>query len=252
MPRHARLLISTLAAAAILLPCASASAGVYGGSTDQYDAFVLITKPKTLRPKTFVIGLRLSCNSGASVAVNRSFPIAEFNPVSLLPSGRFSAVRTQTTGAGRLQMTITGRIGHRFASGRLKVTLTGGDTCTSTPLGWTALRSPGRIYAGATSQEEPVVIQRSGKRIEHVDIDWHADCTPSGYVHIPDELNDLPLKATGAFGVYRRATDGTGRWNRAFRGILRRTSGSGTYQVRLARSGNSCSTPLISWNVATG
>ncbi|CAB4920266.1 unannotated protein [freshwater metagenome] len=249
---HLLAAIVSAALAAALLCSGPASAGVYGGDTQQYDAFVLLSRPASVRPKAFIVAVRATCASGELLSLHRTYAMGDFSTVRLRSRGRFSAVRLQRTAWGALRLAITGHIGPRRADGTISATLSGADRCRAGPLRWSAERARGLVYGGVTSQSEPIVIRRKGDRIGHVDVDWHADCTPEGFAHIPDGMTGFALDAAGGFDTTWSATDETGRWDRSFAGDLTPTAGSGSFQVTLTRAASACASPPVHWQVESG
>jgi len=70
-------------------------------------------------------------------------------------------------------------------------------TCRSGKLRWTAVSSPGTIFAGTTSDGRPIVLQRSrdGRQVDALWVSFYAACQEvGGGFAIGEELIDFPLR----------------------------------------------------------
>jgi hypothetical protein len=114
-------------------------------------------------------------------------------------------------------------------------------TCDTGVQHWSASRSPGAIYAGSTSQEEPIVVRVDAKRRLVTDVlaswDTHT-CTPESSYRFPDRFSGFPLKSTGRFGNAFTADfpmDGGGKRHFAYTlaGRVTRAATKGTLRVTI-------------------
>src|SRR4051794_28996871 len=85
----------------------------------------------------------------------------------------------------RMSAVLTGTLKPGQASGRVAVEFKRLDTATDTVVTqcsrnvpWKALRDPGHVYAGTTSQDEPVVVEltKNRRQVDHSHFSWWADC----------------------------------------------------------------------------
>ena len=127
---------------------------------------------------------------------------------------------------------------------------------------WSALRHPGVVYAGATSQNEPIVLEltRDRRHVSHAHVAWYAPCRAGGdWVASHDEFDLQPfaLSRTGAFARTYRYNLGQGSTEiERFAGRVGTAKAAGTFQSAVTLAGtagdDSCSTGSVSWAVSTG
>jgi hypothetical protein len=168
-----------------------------------------------------------------------------------------------------MNATLLGRVRKGTASGRLAVDFVHLDEATgavvaqcSKNLRWKSLRKPGIVYGGATSQDEPVVVELTAtrKRVSHAHVSWFAPCKGGGaWVEGHDEFDLRPfsLSRRGTFSRTYRFDYGQGMSAvERFAGRVRRTKASGTFQGDVTISGDAgsdaCSSGQVSWTAATG
>jgi hypothetical protein len=167
-----------------------------------------------------------------------------------------------------MTLTLGGTVGRTRASGRMQVlyvrrNATTGDIVAqcSKNVAWRSTRDPGHVYAGATSQGEPVVVELTSdrKRVSHAHMGWYADCAEGGFIDVAHDEFDLrpfALSPTGAFQRRYATTFADGTLVQRFRGRVGATRASGTYQATFTASGqaatNTCRTGAVSWSAATG
>jgi hypothetical protein len=172
------------------------------------------------------------------------------------------------TTAEFMTLTLAGTVGRTRASGRMQIlyvrrNLATGDIVTqcSKNVGWRSTRAPGRVYAGATSQGEPVVIELTSdrKRVDHAHLGWYANCSQGGYIefgHDEFDLRSFALSRTGAFQRRYAMTFSDGTLVQRFRGRIGATRASGTYQATFTTTGqaasDTCRSGAVSWSAATG
>lgn len=168
-----------------------------------------------------------------------------------------------------MNVVLGGTVGKSKASGSMAVKLVRVDETTGTTLAqcsrtirWSALRNPGIVYAGATSQDEPIVVEltKDRKHVNHAHVSWTAPCRAGGsWVDPHDEfdLKPFPLTSTGAFSrTYRYALGrGTTEVER-FAGRVGAAKAAGTFQADVSLTGttgtDTCSTGKVSWSAITG
>ncbi len=190
--RTTALLISVAGVAAgmtlSVAPVATAAGGVYGGSTRAGEAIVFNTDAAGKRVRSAVIAFAASCDHGDtylfSVDATATRPSRGFDPspqdlvMRRNRAGRFAgtvmAVQSLSDGAyaGVVTAEVRGRLRKARASGSLsgEVAIVSTDTGEQVPVRstgtvrWTASRDAGRVYGGATSQDEPVVARLDDRR----------------------------------------------------------------------------------------
>jgi hypothetical protein len=185
-------------------------------------------------------------------------------------SGRIFGADTigDATIADFMTLTLAGTVGRTRASGRMQVlyvrrNLMTGDVVAqcSKNVAWRSIRAPGRVYAGATSQGEPIVIELTSdrKRVDHAHLGWYANCTQGGFVefaHDEFDLRSFALSRTGAFQQRYATSFSDGTLVQRFRGRVGATRASGTYQGTFTAVGqatsDTCASGAVSWSAATG
>ena len=138
-------------------------------------------------------------------------------------------------------------------------------TCRTGTLRWKATRAPGRVFAGKTSQEEPVVakVDVKRKRVTDLLVSWHGTCTPDGYARFSETLRNFTAASTGRFGdkwneSYKLAEGATRKFDYSLAGRLGRRSARGTLRVAVTEADAagattaSCDTGGVSWKATTG
>ena len=124
-------------------------------------------------------------------------------------------------------------------------------TCDTGRMHWTARSAPGRIYAGATSDDQAVVIRldRARRRVTRADIgQWQACREGGGF--LGHNFFDGPLRA-GRFsaGAPYKLTGGHGR--DAFQARIGTSRASGTFRDRRTYPGAHCDSGLLGWRART-
>ena len=282
---------AAIAAAALILiaaPPAYAASGVYGGSTSAAEPIALTSDVRARKLRSAVIALEAPCQDGRRfpVAIELTAATAEagFSPgprhlvVSRNAGGRFAG--TQHAGMdlgsqGALIATqLSGRLRPKRASGRLSATIsivddvTGTEvsTCETGSLTWSASRSPGRIYAGRTSQEEPVVarLDRRGRTISDLLVGWETSACvpPDRYVRVGDRFGDFRIRGNRFGGTLDSSfpSDDGGLVAFAYdvRGTVSRRSLRRSLNVKVTTTDTagattmSCDSGRIGWRAATG
>lgn len=261
-----------------------ASAAVYGGDTEQSDP-IAITLAKRGQVKSIGVMWTAPCQSGMRVDYGRILTASKKppsvigpgdNPVfAKLKKGRLSGTSLSTAdfgdqGSGAISQKFSGRLKPKTASGtwsaHTNVLDAAGntiDSCDTGTMRWSALRGP-RVYAGSTTQGDPVVVitKKDRSRLDYFGFGWQAGCTPNGFWHVGEEFGNFPLTGSGAFGdTFTNDypySDGTGKnsFTYSINGSLKKTRGSGTLSVHVAGTDTSgattmtCDTNPVQWSVA--
>src|SRR3954468_24713259 len=181
-------LATTLATA----PGALAAGAVYGGTTSRGEAIVIKADKSGKKLRSAVIAWNADCGDqsylarGSSVTATKASP--GFAPDSAVletsrnGKGRFAGKQTMALGndtsTAAVAVTLDGRLGKKAASGTLSAVATITDvasgstvgTCATGRLTWRATHAPGRVYAGRTTQDEPVVVRLDVKRKRVTDL----------------------------------------------------------------------------------
>jgi hypothetical protein len=173
--------------------------------------------------------------------------------------------------SGFFTTALAGRLKAHRASGTLRMDVQfvddqGNETgsCHSGTLHWSAARSPGRVYGGSTSQEEPVVIEldKRRKKVTDMRVGWESSsCTPPGFIRLGDRLSGFPLRS-GHFGdTWNESYDGSdmsSEYAYTLAGTISRRSAKGTLRVGLTDTDVhgaamlSCDSGRIRWSAVTG
>jgi hypothetical protein len=163
---------------------------------------------------------------------------------------------------------LKGTLKKGSARGTVNVKFADIDTTTSELLAqcdqtmsWKALRKPGIIYGGKTSQDEPIVIELSSnrKRVSHAHVSWLAPCEGGGAWTDPHDEFDLRpfrLSSNGRFDRTYRFDYGEGTQEvERFAGKVTKRKASGTFRGDVTIGGaqpDTCTTGELSWRAATG
>jgi hypothetical protein len=261
-----RIAFATAALALVAAAPAPAATSVFGGSTNAGEPIALTGDQAAKKLRTMVIAVAARCADGNyyPVATRLSAAHAKHNA-----GGRFAGTVTSSVAPTTLKITLSGRLARTRASGKLAVDVTSTDgslDCHSGTVRWSATRSPGHVYAGSTSQNEPVVVKVNRKRtnVDDVLIGWETDsCTTQDFFYRQGEdFTDFPLRA-GHFGDGFSNTfdDGSGgkvRLDYSIDGAVKRTASKGTLRVGLTNTDAtgatkmSCDSGTIAWRTTTG
>lgn len=182
-----------------------ARGSVYGGHTGGARAYPVVLRLSEDRTAITRVGTahHAPCTSGLA------FNLVDDGPVdaAIEPSGRFSVVREP--GPFRLdngitataRVTLTGSVDGRRASGRVAVHVVEKDpsgatvaTCDASAA-FGGASAPGRIYAGATSQNGPVVLELNRRRtkVAHLRVGWQSACETGAEFQVADHQLDFGL-----------------------------------------------------------
>ncbi len=279
-------LLMTAVVGAIAAQPASA-ARIYGGQpkTGVPDEVVLALSNSGTAITRVTFHLDVSCGTdfesvdfGTTQAVD-AIPDQLVGGAHYLVGGKVAAGRLSGTivGADRVNATtwelmnvvLGGTVSKTKAGGTMAVRLIRTDessgailTQCDRTIRWSALRNPGVVYAGATSQNEPIVLELKTDRrhVSHVHVAWFAPCNAGGgWVAPHDEFDLQPfaLSRTGAFSRTYRFNLGQGSSEiERFAGRVSRTKAAGTFQSDVTIAGtdasDSCATGKLSWTASTG
>lgn len=241
--------------------------------------------------ETVVVHLDLRCSAGARLP--RRYPISlSLRNLGVIPGGlprrtyvlaagpvqedrvsaeiRGNTFLTATNGAAvggsfraEISATATGSrlSGTVRARQDLRVIRTGRrlGACTLTD-GWHADRRPGLLFAGHSSQDEPVVFElsRDRTRIDHGHVGWYASCRPSGSHWEPHEefgLTSFLLGPDRRFAGGFRFDDGRQAFDYRLSGRVGPASISGRLRVAVRErtpKPSRCTGGTITWSAQTG
>jgi hypothetical protein len=270
-----------------LAPSALAKTAVFGGSTRAGDPIVLTADAKAKKLRGIVIAWDAPCADGTYFGTGSAL-----TPIQLPPSatpgvhdlvtsrngkGRFAGSQLVAfdMGSGSVGMAtidVAGKLRPGRASGTLSATVDildaagkSGGTCKSGRVKWTASRAPGRLYAGRTAQEEPVVVRvdKRRKRVSDMRVGWEtASCQPPGSMRISEWFTDFPVRG-GAFGdAFSQSypADGGGQFTYSYtlKGSVARRASQGTLSVQVKQTdatgavAATCDSGSVSWQAKTG
>jgi hypothetical protein len=279
--------LGALALALAAAPSASAAGSVFGGATRGDEPIVLVGDRTAKKLKSAVIATESKCSDGmympfsANVTAAKAEAGFDAGSADLLMSrnakGRFSGLAARTYDLGDsvalVGTALRGKLKGKRASGSISTDVSivdrqsGNETasCHSGRIAWSATRSPGRVYGGSTSQEEPVVVRLDAKRKKVSDVlaSWEtASCTPENFLRFPDRFTNFPLHA-GRFGdSFDQTYDGPDGGKRTYAytvdGKVSRRSTTGTLHVGVTQSDAAGATTLacdsgnVTWKATTG
>ena len=267
-------------------PSYAAKNAVYGGSTSANEAIVLRADRAGQRLRSAVLSWEAKCDQGAIFPFTADLPALRVSPgfsaggfslaMSHNAKGRFSGVQLASFQLGSdsamVVVEFAGTLRARSASGTLSANVTvvdpsGNqvDACHSGAMKWSASRSPGRLFAGKTSQEEPIVLRLdAGRRnVNNVLLGWQtASCEPEGFARFGESFMRFPLRA-GRFGdaidsSYDDPDGGKLLYTMALAGKVTRRSATGTLRATIAGTDAAGATTLacdsggVTWKAATG
>jgi hypothetical protein len=279
--------VAALALALVSAPAASAAPTVFGGSTGAGEPIVLTADPSAEKLRSAVIAWEAECDDG------RLFPVAvELTAATGAPGvspdardltmnrnarGSFAGVQIGRLDLGPQLAAVTARLSGKLAARRASGTLdanveitdraTGARVsgCRTGTLRWSAARDPGRVYGGATSQEEPVVLRldRPRRTVTDLLIGWETSMCdpPESFFRLGDRFVNFPLRS-GRFGG--SFTDSVsvpgGKLDFAYQlsGSLARKSARGRLRVTVTRTDATgaqtmtCDSSGVSWQARTG
>jgi hypothetical protein len=270
-------------------PGAHAADAVYGGSTNRYEPIVVNADKAGKKLRSAVIAWKADCGGdngyfadGSAVTATKRSPGFSAGAGDLVMSrnGKRRFAGTQQLGfssdteAAAVMIKFQGKLGAKTASGTLSATVAIADlatrtqiaTCQTGRMRWKATRSPGRVYGGKTSQNQPVVARLDAKRKRVTDllVSWESSgCQPEGRVHFGEGLSNFDLASTGRFGDTWDASEATSDGGKAqtsyaLAGRVSRRSASGTLHFGVTwldaagATTQSCDSGNLTWKAATG
>ena len=188
-----------------------AAPATYGGATSTGAPFVLRLARGGKRIDKVGFRSRLHCTSGEEFSQGAYLTPQKHK---LGRTGKFHLALLGTADAGNGQVmaasaSVIGKVRPGQATGTIQLhvdvvnTADGSkvDSCDSDRERWTAKTAQGRIYGGATSDNEPVVVKLSKNRGKVTDlvIAWGAPCTNGSFTAV-DDLTDFPIDPSCQFG----------------------------------------------------
>jgi hypothetical protein len=276
-----------LAATLTGAPAAVAAGGVYGGSTSRAEPIVITTDKAGKKLRGAVIAWESACADGKYFSDARSVAPAADSP-GFVPEPRdlvmkrngkhrFAGAQSAAFDLGDAvaieTVALAGKLRAKSASGTLNATVgildkASGDPITTCSLRtrWSATRAPGRVYAGSTSQDEPVVTRINAKRTRVTDllVSWDsASCQQPGSVHFGERLHNFSLAKSGRFGstwnTSERASDGgSARTDYALTGRVAARRATGTLRIGVTwldaagSTTDACDSGGMTWKATTG
>jgi hypothetical protein len=264
-----RLHLPALAAASLALTAAAPAAAatpatIYGGTLPDDAPFALRFAKDGRTLKSLLAHARTTCDDGQHRTL--SGDDAVFPRTRLSKRGALRADGTSTAefedGTGAVTERLRGSVRNGRGRGTLSVTIVLTDrttgakrTCRSGKLRWTAVSSPGTIFAGTTSDGRPIVLQRSrdGRQVDALWVSFYAACEEGGGFAIGEELLDFPLRS-GVFGdTWTYEPDKTISARYSLRGRVGAARASGTLRVVVTAKdeGETCDTSELRWSAAS-
>ena len=280
--------LAIVAVAAASAPsAASARNAVYGGSTSAGAPIVINADKKAKSLRSAVVSWRAVCDDGRRFPLAVAITVAKAEP-GFLPGfrelatsrngkGKFAGIQAGSFGlgdqSGLMAASYAGKLSAKRASGTLEATITVVDqagttvaTCRTGSVRWSATRAPGRVYAGSTAQDHPVVVRVDAKRRNVADLlfGWESGtCKPDDvFLSVNERFGDFPL-ANGRFGdafntTYAPDEGGEGKVAYDITGRVARTRASGSFRVGLTETDpagtltTACDSGSVSWSAVTG
>jgi hypothetical protein len=283
MRLHAPALAGVALALIATAPAAAAPTTIYGGHTSSYAPFSLRVNGNTLTGMLLQVDFRCDDGSGASWSGRASFQ--SFKPATVEPGqnvlaparisrrGTFRATGEAVAfyGAdktGAITETLRGTIRRGIAHGTYSATLVLRDTdtgatvrtCRSGAVRWDARSAPGRVYAGQSSDGQPLVIERSrnGRKVTILWVAFTAPCQGGGAFEIGEGLTNFTISESGHFGdrwtdEEKRDDGGSDVRAYTFDGTAGASRASGIFGVQVTQKDaagavtDTCDSPVAAW-----
>jgi len=283
-----RVAAAAAAAASLVAVTPAAAAGsdrVYGGHTSDFAPFALRVGANGAKLTGMLLQVDFRCDDGGGASWSGRASFRPFKPATTRPGdndltpARISRRRTfRATGeaaayygadmTGTITEKLRGTVRRSTAHGIYSATLvmrnteTGATvrTCHSGTVRWEARSAPGRVYAGQSSDGQPLVIERSrdGRSVTTLWIAFTAPCPSGGAFEIGMGLTDFPISRSGRVGdrwddEEKRDDGGSDVRTYSFDGTMRATSAFGSFAVQITRkdaAGNvteTCERPVERW-----
>ena len=238
--------------------------------------------------RSAVVSWTASCDDGSRFPVGVPLKAVKSEPgfrpgsrelaTSRNGKGRFAG--TQLGGlnmgdhVGVLNASYAGKLSANRARGTFDATITIVDmasnatvaTCRTGSVRWSATRSPGRVFGGSTSQDNPIVVRLDAKRRKVADLlfGWDSTtCKPDDvFLSVNEQFSDFPLSG-GRFGnafdqFYKPDGGGEGKVAYDITGRVTRKRASGSLRVNLTETDAAgtvtvaCDSESIPWSAVTG
>ena len=285
--RAAGIAIAAAAVAGTTSP-AHAAGAVYGGSTSAGAAIVINADKKARTLRSAVVSWTARCDDGRRFPMG--MPLTAVKAASGFQPG-FRELATSRNGKGRfagtqlggfdmgdraaaMTATYTGKLSTKSARGTLEGTITIVDkasgntvaTCKTGSVRWSATRSPGRVFAGSTSQDNPIVLRLDAKRrkVANLLFGWDTTtCKPDDvFASVNEQFGNFPLSG-GRFGdafdqFYKPDGGGEGKVSYDITGRVASKRASGSLRVTFAETDPAgtttvaCDSETIPWSAVTG
>jgi hypothetical protein len=262
MRLHLPALAAALALTAAAPAAAAAPATIYGGTLPDDAPFALRLANDGRTLKSLLAHVRTTCDGGQyrTLSGQDDLPRTRLSEHGGLRADVRSSAEFED-GTGAVTERLRGSLRNGRGRGTLSVTIvvtnaTSGakQTCRSGKLRWTAVSSPGTVFAGTTSDGRPIVLRRSrdGGKIDSLWVSFYAACSEAGGgFAIGEELVDFPLRS-GAFGdTWTYEPDKTISAQYSLRGRVGAARASGTLRVVVTVKGDeadTCDTTQLSWS----
>ncbi len=243
----------------------------YGGSTSTDDPMVILLSKSGAKVVSVGLSVEANCTSGQYLAFLSTLPAS----LSISSTGSFTGTRSGTGSPGdgltsRNSLTLTGKVKGLKATGSLRyhTDIVDGagatqDTCDSSAT-FKLASSPGKVFAGVTSQGGPAVIELSSAKdlVHHFHIGWQSHCTPSGVFQVGDTLLNFPV-INNKFGAsftsnYSEPTGEKETNAYTVHGKVTPTKASGSMQVKTTdldaggATTASCDSGVVSFSALSG
>jgi len=223
--RAAGIFLAAAATAAVAPAPALAGGAVYGGSTSAGAAIVIKADKKAKALRSAVVSWSASCDDGQRFPVSAPLTAVtaepgftpEFRELATSRNGKGRFAGTQLGGFtmgdqfGAMTAHYSGKLSATRASGTLDATITIVDrasqstvaTCRTGSVRWSATRAPGRVYAGSTSQDNPIVVRLDAKhrKVANLLFGWDSStCKPDDiFLSVNEVFGGFPISG-GRFG----------------------------------------------------
>jgi hypothetical protein len=267
----------------------------FGALTSQDNPLAIRLSSNGMRVERIAFHWDAKCTSGtvfsfgdilAPTAKPPSGPVGEDPYLPLSKSGSFkgSTLAVRDLGNGRmatLSQVISGKLGESNGAGTWSahldaVDVASGqkvDTCDTGTIKWTAPKPQTLYYAGATSQDEPLVLQlkKNRRTVRSFRIGWTADCFAAGappgspplnVFSVGEALANFPIKAD-KFGdtfsnTYARQDGGANKFDFEVTGKVGKKKAGGSFHALMTSTSSSgvtegtCESPKVTWNAKQG
>ena len=280
MRQSVPLVALALASFLYVTPSAAAAApvGVFASPQQLFSpaSVVLTMDMPQRRLRSAVLAVDARCSGGGRTRLSETLVAGRELAMRRNDSGRFAGLVTarwqQGDGSVRAIYRISGSVGNRgrTASGRLSASVTWFDAtghrteqCRRRATRWTATRDPGRLFAGATSQHEPVVLWRPPEASwVTLNLRWHSRRCSDGSYRTPGSGLGLIVVENGLLRASTTVWQPMEGGGDAFlqttvAGMIGNLRGHGSYRGELTLtepdgSIATCRSGRISWHVQTG